>query len=207
MSVRPGWPWLSMAAGGSIIVIAALAATGHKSALTIVAQAFAFAVIAAAVAINAPAWRNPAPPIEPADALGRTTRLTALVYGWSGLSMFAIYLLTPLRWQHGWQYGLAMLLVALGNLAYARRLDVAGSGQGLASRESVSLAVQLAALQGIAALGALLWLIASGKLDTMKGDWAANGIFLAGGLAIIIISAVIVKTHAALTAPRPSAKS
>ncbi len=192
--------WLSMAlAALGIALMTAFAATGNKIGLTLVAVGLGLVAAAAAVRINAPLWRRPQSLVTPAAALARTTRLTALIYGACGAAMFAIYLLTPLRWQHGWQYALALTLAAVGAAVYARRLEASGV--------SVDFAAQLAGLQAIAVAVALIWMIASGKLDTVKDDWAANAIFLAGGFAIVVVSVVAVKTHAALKAFRASANS
>ncbi len=49
-----------------------------------------------------------------------------------------------------------------------------------------------ACLQGFAAGTGISWLIGSGKLATVKGDWAANDVFLAGGVAILCLSAMAI---------------
>ncbi len=198
MNARSLWLGMALAALGGALMTA-FAATENKIGLTLVALGLGFIAAAAAVRINAPLWRRPQSLVTPAAALARTTRLTALIYAACGAAMAAIYLLTPLRWQHGWQYALAMTLAAGGTAVYARRLQ--------ATAVSVDFAAQLAGLQGIAVAVALIWMIASGKLDTVKNDWAANAIFLAGGLALVVVSAVAVKTHAALKAFRASADS
>ncbi len=53
--------------------------------------------------------------------------------------------------------------------------------------------------QAVAIACGLIWLIASGKLSSLKGDWAANQLFLAGGFAIMCLSMIIMKTHAVLS--------
>lgn len=201
MPVKPGWPILALASVVCIGAIAMLAESDNRSGVGIVSVAYALFLAAAALATNAPLWRAPAH-ISPKAALSTTTRLTALAYAWSGAALFAVYLLTHVRWQHGWQYGLALTLIALGNWIYARRLDFAAAGAGLASPAAIDWAVRLAGLQGLSLAGALIWLAASGKLDTKKGDWVANAIFVAGGLAIIATSALILVSHAALTSRR-----
>jgi hypothetical protein len=45
-------------------------------------------------------------------------------------------------------------------------------------------------LHAAAAAGGLVYLIGTGKLETLKGDWAANNVFLMGGLAILTISLI-----------------
>jgi hypothetical protein len=52
-----------------------------------------------------------------------------------------------------------------------------------------------AIVQATAATGGLGFLIATGKLGSVKPDWPANHIFLAGGLALIVISVMSAATH------------
>ena len=193
--------------GAAVAAIAATAcaAVNARGAFELVAVAFALAIVVLAIRENTPLWRGGRPdgaPSPPASALARTTRLTALTYAWCGLTLLAVYLGTRVHWQHGWQYGSVLALIGAGNWIYVSLLEADANGKGLAAMQQVNAAVALAALQGIAVSGAMIWLISSGKLDTKKGDWAANMIFLAGGLALIVISAVIVKTHLTLTASR-----
>ena len=110
--------------------------------------------------------------------------LLAIGWAWGGVAMLAVYLLSGLKWQHGWQYGSGMVLVAGLILAYA-----AGLARGvLASGPALTAARVLSGLQGMAAAGGVAWLALSGKLATEKGDWAANDIFIAGGLAIVALT-------------------
>ena len=51
------------------------------------------------------------------------------------------------------------------------------------------------ALLGAAAAVALGMLIGSGKVGSIKADWPANHVFLAGGLALVVISAIAAITH------------
>src|SRR5262245_60380485 len=62
--------------------------------------------------------------------------LAALAYAWGAIAMQAAYLtpLTGLKWQHGWQYALAMALLAVGSLWLAgSRGPSAQEGSGAAS--------------------------------------------------------------------------
>ena len=129
-------------------------------------------------------------------AIRETSRVTAMSYLWGGLAMLLIYRLTALHWQHGWQYGLAMLLIAAGLGVYIQML--ASEQSAAASDRALDRAVYLAVLQGAAAVAALLWLTLSGKIWSPKGDWAANIVFISGGFAIAGISAIVVIRDAAL---------
>lgn len=114
--------------------------------------------------------------------------LLAVGWGWAGVSMLAVYLLSGLRWQHGWQYGSGMLLVAALIAIYAGSLRHPESP--LASPQALAGARWASILQAIAATAALVWLALSGKLATVKDDWAANDIFLAGGAAIVALGVI-----------------
>ncbi len=117
-------------------------------------------------------------------------RLIAAVWAWCGLAILASYYLTELSWQHAWQYGAAMLLIGGGVLVYAQRREQPGSA--LSEPQPVALARWATALQGLAALGGVAALMMSGKIEAHGRDWAANIIFVAGGLAIFTLSAMAV---------------
>ena len=163
------------------------------------AASAAIVIIAASLHVNRPFWRiansNHAPGAAKTAVHG-STLLLAMIYGWGALAMLAVYQLSGLYWRHGWQYGLAMALVALVHVYVAGRID--SPGDGIGTGNGITRAVNGAAAQGIAIALALLWLVGSGKLETIKGDWAANHIFIAGGFAVIFLTAIIVKTHAGL---------
>jgi hypothetical protein len=146
-----------------------------------VASALAYAIVILFVAwrVNRPAWFAAGK-----DASGllfhtmrRNTRLAALVYAWGAAAFFAIYGLTDVRWQHGFQYGTAAAILAGIFLYYVHRL-------GPDDTESVP-ALRLTVLHGLAVTAGLVFLFAADKLATPKGDWPANYIFLFGGLAIV----------------------
>lgn len=194
---------LAIAAFLTLAGIMWCAAHGNVFAINAIALVFALAAIWTAWRVNAPRFshvkQSAADWPAAATQLKATSLVTASVYAWGGLAMLLVYELTQLHWRHGWQYGSLMLLIAGGLLAYVRALKNPSSR--LASPSAVERIVQLAAVHGIAAAVALGWLVLSGKLMTYKGDWAANAIFLAGGLAIVFISAIAVATHRRLTRP------
>jgi hypothetical protein len=183
MSLRPLLPWLLLAGALSIAAMVLGAGRGDRFNPALAAGLFAAAVIAAAIWINAPLWRSRAPSPEDSrdvkNALVSNVWLAALVYGWGALALFAVYSLSELVWRHSWQYGLGAALFAVGVSLYAFRLDSA--------EDRAAPPFALTALHGLAAAGGLAYLIAEGKLATHRGDWAANDVFLAGGIAIILL--------------------
>ena len=149
------------------------------------AGVFAAAVIVAALWINSRVWRRAAQRFGAADASAlhsRNTRLAALVYAWGSAALFAVYGLSGLTWRHGWQYGLGMALIAAGLMAYVRRAG--------ANAQAKNPPLWPALLHGAAAAGGLVYLVGTGKLETLKRDWAANDIFLFGGIAILALSII-----------------
>lgn len=175
------------------------AAWQHRTLSAASAASAAIAVVASALHFNQPFWRRhdiENAPHAAATAVHGSTLLLAMIYGWGALAMFAVYQVSGLYWRHGWQYAMAMALIALAHVYVAGRIapDPAGSGTG----KRLSRAVKGTAAQGIAVAAGLLWLAGSGKLATVKGDWAANHIFIAGGFAALCLTAIIIKTHAGL---------
>lgn len=178
---------LAIAAGTSVAMIAAGSA-GDRALMAAAAGMFAVAMIAAAVGARYGLATGEASLRAEQQVAARTTVLNALSFGWGAATLLGIYLLTPVRWQHGWQYGLAMAIISGGLAVYARALwlGTARIAQSSALRVSAFLGLGLAA----AAATALAWLVWSGKLASVKGDWAANDVFLAGGVAVIAASLV-----------------
>lgn len=162
------------------------------------ASAFVFSATAtiAAFLVNRRYWRNTAVVGGKqmiVQALIASMQLSTLVYVWGAATLFLVYSASGLRWQHGWQYGLALALIAAGMAHYAKLL---GQNQPeLISDSAIERAVVLASVQGIAVSVVLVWLVASGKILTPRADWAANLIFVAGGLSIVCLCAFFAKTH------------
>lgn len=204
MSSRLLFPILLLVFGLTIAGVA-------KSALE--ADRFAsagFAVLFVATAIGA-GWKTSRDLLAPglsangrqtlqATALSRLTLILALTYAWGATAMYVDYSWSTLHWRHGWQYALAMALVAGALAYYGRYLGQAGQKDGSAS--VVERGFRLAAVHGLAAGTALVWMITSGKLQTPKDDWAANHVFVAGGLAIVFLSALAVRVHQRLAERR-----
>ena len=162
------------------------------------ASAFVFSATCSIVGfvLNRPYWRSdPAPATRhhTVTALIACTKISALVYAWGAVVLLLVYSKTGLRWQHGWQYGSAMAIISLGMAYYVKLLD-----QGhpdFVGERAVEKAMLLAAGQGVVFSIVLLWLVASGKVLTPRADWAANLIFVAGGLCIVCLCAILTKTY------------
>ena len=175
----------------------------------VVASALVFSATASIVAfvVNRQNWRSvPESGTKRAvlQALVAATNLSAFVYAWGAAALFLVYTTSGLYWQHGWQYGLAMALVAAGMAQYARLLEQCHPD--LTSDNAIERSVVLAIAHGIAVSLVLLWLVASGKILTPRADWAANLIFVAGGLSIVCLCAFLTKTHHELTRARDSSR-
>ena len=159
------------------------------------AAAFSGAVLRLAWHINTPWWRSSGAALGPSHAqalplmASRNALMLALGYAWGGLSMLAVYLLTPLRWQHGWQYGAGMVVIGALIWWVSRRLSVSAWTRAMSQRLT-----WLTLAHGSAATAALGWLILSGKLATTKADWAANIVFVCGALIITGVSAMGLRT-------------
>lgn len=195
-------PTLLTIAAGSIAVMLWAAANTDIRIMAAAAAAFILAAIARAARLNASLRRvaatsNPSERRSAAEAIRKTSYITALVYAWGGAAMLLVYRFSGLYWQHGWQYGLAMIVIAAGLAGYIAMLG--NERSPLNSDAALDRAVQLAVLQGVAAAAAMVWLTTSGKLTTGKADWAANIVFMSGGLAISVISAIVARTHSKLT--------
>ncbi|HEX4892686.1 MAG TPA: hypothetical protein VFV47_05315 [Hyphomicrobiaceae bacterium] len=174
------------------------AATGRMQLVLGLAALFAAVMTAAAIAINRPLWRYDGPSLKaPQHGLGINARLMALVYFWGALAMQGLYTtrLTGMKWQHGWQYASAMLLLAIGALVFAWGL---GSHDDARRNYFSALAVPLAIFQGISAAFGVLFLVVSSKLTAVRADWGANQVFLFGALTVMVLAAVSLRTHSRL---------
>jgi len=181
-------PWLALgvAATASIGVMVAGAMTGSPG----LTYAGGGLFLLAALAVGGKIWRA-ASAVTPREAVALSfANLIASAWGWAGLAMLACYYLTDLSWQHAWQYGAAMLLIAAGITAYARARRQPGSR--LAAPDAATAMRGVTALQGIAALVGVVILLLSGKVEAQGRDWAANVVFIAGGLTLFALSAMAV---------------
>ncbi|MEQ1716941.1 MAG: hypothetical protein ABL907_13295 [Hyphomicrobium sp.] len=204
---------LAIAFATSLGVMVMSAARINAWMMTIAALGFCATALAAAVRINQPYWHRAHAGVNvtngegralAAEAVRRTSHITALFYAWGGTAMFLIYHVSGLRWQHGWEYGLGMLIIGAGLAVYVAMLR--NTASPLNSARSIDGVVKLAGLHGLAAFAAMTWLAASGKLATPKTDWAANIVFMTGGLAIVVLSTIVMRTHYVLTRPSDGAR-
>lgn len=131
-------------------------------------------------------------------ALRRNGQVTSIVYLWGAIAMAAMYKLTSLYWQHGLQYAAGMLLFAavIAGWAYLAR-----PGAQMSTAEWTRRAALLNTVHGSAAAIAVLAFLVSGKLWADRPDWAANIVFLAGGVSITALCVLAGVTHRRL-APR-----
>lgn len=202
MSLHSIMPWLIAALIASVAGMIVGGATHSLQVVALSAALFGAAAVAASLVTNLPYWRSPKPfssSTEAAElALRRNVRLVAIAYAWGAFAMQALYStwLTGLRWQHGWQYSMLMLLLAIGAFHYARSLG----NPELPQRDFyLGLGLPLTMAQALGAAAGLLFLSVSGKLFIHRSDWAANQVFLFGALTLMVLSAIALKTHARLT--------
>ena len=192
-------PMIGFVVGPLIASVAAMtygAATNNRGITILAAMAFAMLLMAVAGRLNSPYWTTGTEP-HPADALyhtmRRNTRLAALTYAWAGAAFFAIYGLTDVVWRHGFQYGTLATLIAAVLLAYVHRMGEPGHDR--------PPHIFLTVAHGGAVSTGLLFLLLSGKLATMRGDWPANYIFLFGGLALLGLCVIALRTQWVLETP------
>lgn len=196
MSLQTLVPWLM----GAIAISVAAMVSGVWSGLPVLVSAaallFALVMVATCWHINRPLLAL-TPDRIAGDALPvavrRNARLLALTYLWGGFAMVALYRGTSLRWQHGMQYAVGMALIGLVIILWVRFSSRPGSR--LAGPFWMRLALRGAVLHGMAAVGGLGFLIGSGKILSERPDWAANLVFLAGGLAVLGLSLIAIPTH------------
>jgi hypothetical protein len=188
MSLRSLMPSICAALAASVAALVTGARFGRPEVSAIAAGFFALGIVVVGWLINRPLWRPDTTRHASLAAARRNARLMAITYAWGAIAMLSVYTLTGLKWYHAWQYGLAMALLAVLLFLYA--IAIGREGSRLRQRVFLLGALQLTVVQGAGALGGVLFLIGSGKLATSKTDWAANHIFLAGGLAIAALSAI-----------------
>ncbi|MBS0234970.1 MAG: hypothetical protein JSR99_15970 [Proteobacteria bacterium] len=208
MTLRPSLSWLLLTLTAALVAMFLAARSFQKVESAIAAAVFALVLCATAIRTNAPAWRQDSAGSQRAiaarDALRANLFLIMLAFLWCGLAFYAVYLGTHVRWQHGWEYGSACILIGGIYAYFVKRL--ANPGDTLAHSSALDRMARMAGYQAVLIGIGLVWLIGAGKLVTHKGDWAANHLFLAGGFAIMFISVLLIKTNIAL-GERPLANS
>lgn len=200
MPLRSMLPVILLAFLVSIMVAVLAAGRGSGWTLALAVALFAVQMLFVALRLNAPFWggRLPATETPPAAACAQSNAvLAALIWTWGAVAMLAVYSLTALKWQHWWQYGLAMLTVAGAIFVYS--LAMTGGRASHRGARTLRVLVGLTTAQGVAVVVAILWIVFSGKIYTLRGDWAANEIFIGGAAMLAMVSAITVLTLRKLT--------
>ncbi len=202
ISLRPLLPWLLLASALSVTMMVLGAGRGDGFLPSLAAGILVALVVGTGLGINAPLWsRTGETPAHPdgrgavREVLRCNVWLAALVYAWGASALFAVYSLSDLVWRHAFQYGFGAALFAAFIGLYGSRLGRAGN----AKLPPLALTI----LHGLAAAGGLVYLIGTDKFATEKGDWAANEVFLWGGLAIVALClmSAVTQTWAAKAFP------
>jgi len=194
MALRPLLPAILLALVVSVVVGVLAAGRDDGLTLSLAAGLFALQMLFALLRTNAPYWRvaDTINKVETAaECVRRNAVLGGLVYAWGAAAMLAIYSLPGPKWQHWWQYGAAMALVAACIFIYAGLL---AAGRG-ASARALRWLVILSTLNGLAVTGVVIYLVWSGKLFTTRGDWAANYIFAWGSIMLALLSLISIATY------------
>lgn len=190
--------WLTVAAvlSAGVIVVAARTADARLAAAS--AVGFVLAAVIAVVA-TARSWlhsvANDANDRQATKPPRDSAILAAIAYAWGAVAMQGAYLtpLTGQKWQHGWQYALAMALLAAISLAFARAVDHASKDDNAPAVSGLAkLAGLLAVAQALIAGGGFATLALTGKLWSTRADWAANCVFAGLAAAIVVISVAYV---------------
>jgi hypothetical protein len=191
ISLRPLLPWLLLASALSTTMMVLGAGRGDHFLPSLAAGLLVALVVGTGLGINAPLWSKTngaaGRPASVREALRCNVWLAALVYAWGASALFAIYSLSDLVWRHAFQYG-------SGAAVFAACIGLYGVWLGRTNNLHVP-PLFLTALHGLAAAGGLVYLIGMDKLATAKGDWAANEVFLWGGLAIVALCVMSAMTQ------------
>lgn len=175
----------------SILIAVVAAARRSEVTFALAAILFGAQVLLALLRINVPLWR-PGANAANGNWAWDNSMLAAITYGWGAGVMFTAYSLGGLVWRHWWQYGAGMLLLGAGVLACAGYLI--GARAPHAEGGGLRTLMRITVVHAVAVVAALVYLLASGKLATPKDDWAANVVFITGGVTILLISLVSLTT-------------
>lgn len=197
VSLRPLLPWLLLASAISVTMMVLGAGRGDRILPALSAGLFAALIVGTGLGINAPLWAKAKGGgytlARLKSALRCNVWLAAVVYAWGASALFAMYSLAELNWRHPFQYATGACIFAAGLAIYGTRLG--------RKKNSGLPPLALTLLHGGAAAGGLAFLVATGKLSTIKDDWAANEVFLWGGVAIVAICVMSILTQIRPTRP------
>ena len=96
--------------------------------------------------------------------------------------------MSDLVWYHAYQYGIGAALGACGLYALYHRLGSSTEGPGPG----------MTVLHAVAAGGGLAYLASTGKLLSVRSDWPGNVIFTAGGITIVALCVIALRSQSAL---------
>ncbi len=196
MSIKALLPWLLAALLGSAAGMTWAVAQLKPFLASLAAVAFACLMILAGLLGNRGLWRLESTKISPSAApiAGlRNATLMAVTYAWGAVGLAGIYTFAGVKWQHGWQYAAGMALIAGIIALYARGL--ADPDSSLRAPSAQTAMFRVTALHAAAAAAGLCFLFLGGKLKSPRGDWAANIVFLMGGVTIFALSVMAAITQ------------
>ena len=198
-------PWVLISVLTSVLAMVYAVSHGSSSLSFCAALAFSLFMIIAGFVTNRGYWTVQSTLHEGAQAqrqaarvAGVNARLMGTTYVWGAIALMAIYSLTQLRWQHGWQYALGMACLGVVSFVFAVLLEKKDARQLPAL---LNVAKLLTIIQAAGATLGLVYLIGSGKMASLRPDWAANHIFLFGGLAIAFLSDFSLRSNRHLMRP------
>lgn len=184
--------------GLSVAVLVATAAMqqfyAHVAIAAIVSIIMAFASYAEVRAANASSVGN-----EP--GVGLSLRHMGFVWAWGTLGLLATYALGVLTWREWWQFCIAFALLTGLSLFLAATLR-RDAASGVTDPTLIKVARGFALFVLVAMIITMVGLLIDGKMwrfFTVPGqrpgsqDWGANNFFFFGALALVIISANVVK--------------
>ncbi|MFA5899030.1 MAG: hypothetical protein WC829_07950 [Hyphomicrobium sp.] len=192
MRLKRMLPTLLLAMVLSVLIAVAAAARRSELTLMLAAGLFVLQVLLALLRINAPLWRAGVRAAT-SDWAWDNAMLAAISYAWGGLVMLTAYPLGGLVWRHWWQYGAGMLLFAAATIACTAYLI--GYREPRAGGGALHALMRVTTVQAAAVVAGLVYLVGTGKLATLKDDWAANQVFIAGGVLVLVISLVSLQTY------------
>ena len=134
------------------------------------------------------------------------TRHMGLLWAWAALVTAITYGTSVLSWSPWWQYFLCFMVFSGLCLFLSRVIaedDAAGRSDEKMQRVCLGLAV-VTLFMVVMVAGAIGFARLAGYQPAETGAWAADHVFVFGGLAMAVVASFLLKT-AATTAPGPAA--